>query len=68
MSPEAVSIVTVKVSASPVVMGVVKQQKSTSVAFVAQVDGRRRVRALVSFLDTPVAGQIVTVDEWSAAR
>lgn len=48
--------------------GTVRLLGRRQVAFVAQVDGRRRVRALVSFLDTPVAGQIVTVDEWSAAR
>lgn len=48
--------------------GTIRLLGRRQIAFVAKVDGRRRIRALVSFLDTPVAGQTVTVDEWSAAR
>lgn len=48
--------------------GTVRLLGTRQVAFVATVSGHRRIRALVSFLDTPVAGQTVTVDDWSAAR
>lgn len=57
--PPSISTISTNISVPPSVR---------SVVFIGQVDGVRRVRAVVNYTDTPTAGSQAVVSNWAVSR